>query len=145
MNAQDAIEYLAAAHSNTNGNPPIYGQIAEVIGQMKDYIGAQRSKIDKLEMIAETVSSDRDALAEAVKLAYRKHHMGDEDVGWNELSDRLRDALCNSMGDVGYQRWVAELEGRAAAEGSAAENGGAQSGPRSQSTKVSDRADGARS
>lgn len=45
-------------------------------------------------------------LLEAVKMAYRKHHMGDENVGWEELGDTLHNALCNAMGDEGYQRWI---------------------------------------
>ena len=46
-------------------------------------------------------------LLDAVKLAYRKHHLGDESIGWGELSECLLDALCNAMGDDGYQEWLA--------------------------------------
>ena len=46
-------------------------------------------------------------LLDAVKLAYRKHHLGDESIGWDELSECLLDALCNEMGDDGYQEWLA--------------------------------------
>lgn len=49
---------------------------------------------------------DSDLLA-VVKLAYRKHHLGSLDVGWEELSTRLCDALCNAMGDEEFQRWLA--------------------------------------
>lgn len=45
-------------------------------------------------------------LLEAVKLAYRKHHLGDDTIGWDELSDKLLDALCNAMGADGYLEWV---------------------------------------
>ena len=44
---------------------------------------------------------------EALKLAYRKHHLGDESIGWDELSECLLDALCNELGDDGYQEWLA--------------------------------------
>lgn len=47
-----------------------------------------------------------DELLEAVKLAYRKHHLGDDTIGWNELSDTLLNALCNAMGDEAYLEWV---------------------------------------
>jgi len=48
-------------------------------------------------------------LLEATKLAYRKHHLGDESVGWGELSEALCNALCNEMGDKGFQRWLRDL------------------------------------
>ena len=47
------------------------------------------------------------SLLDAVKLAYRKHHLGDESIGWDELSGCLLDALCNEMGDNGFQEWLA--------------------------------------
>lgn len=43
---------------------------------------------------------------EALKLAYRKHHLGDEAVGWNELGDKLLNALCELMTDKGFQEWM---------------------------------------
>lgn len=54
---------------------------------------------------------DSDFLS-ALKLAYRKHHLGDEEVGWNELSDRLCDALCNATGDTDFQKWLVEVSPR---------------------------------
>ncbi|QOX81046.1 hypothetical protein FY034_18900 (plasmid) [Trichlorobacter lovleyi] len=50
-------------------------------------------------------------LLEAVKLAYRKHHLDDDMVGWSELSDKLCNALCNAMGDAGFQIWL-EIQGK---------------------------------
>jgi hypothetical protein len=52
-------------------------------------------------------------LLEACKLAYRKHHLDDDRVGWVELSDALLDALCNDMGDEGFEMWLKRMkEGR---------------------------------
>lgn len=48
-------------------------------------------------------------LLAAVKLAYRKHHLGDDSIGWDELSEALLNALCNSMGDEGFQAWLKEV------------------------------------
>ena len=48
-------------------------------------------------------------LLTACKMAYRKHHLNDESIGWEELSEALLDALCNAMGDDGYQAWIASL------------------------------------
>jgi len=45
-------------------------------------------------------------LLSACKLAYRKHHLNDDSIGWDELSDCLLDALCNEMGDDGFQEWL---------------------------------------
>lgn len=47
---------------------------------------------------------------EALKLAYRKHHLGDDSIGWDELADCMLDALCNAMGDDGYQQWLASTK-----------------------------------
>lgn len=46
------------------------------------------------------------ALLEAVKLAYRKHHMNDDSIGFDELKDRLRYALCLELGEQVYLEWV---------------------------------------
>jgi hypothetical protein len=43
---------------------------------------------------------------EAVKATYRKHHLNDESIGWEELSTILLNTLCNVLGDVGYQEWM---------------------------------------
>jgi hypothetical protein len=45
-------------------------------------------------------------LLNAVQMAYRKHHLGDDSIGWEELSDVLLDALCEVMGDSGYIEWL---------------------------------------
>ena len=47
-------------------------------------------------------------ILEALKLAYRKHHIMDDSIGWEELSEKLRDALCEAMGDEEYQQWLEE-------------------------------------
>lgn len=49
-------------------------------------------------------------LLEACKAAYRKHHLNDDSIGWDELSDILLDALCNEMGDVGFQEWLRQVK-----------------------------------
>lgn len=45
-------------------------------------------------------------LVETLKLCYRKHHLGDESIGWEELSDRMQTALCNVMGDDEFCEWL---------------------------------------
>lgn len=48
-------------------------------------------------------------LLTACQMSYRKHHLNDESIGWDELGDCLLDALCNEMGDDGYQEWLSEV------------------------------------
>jgi NTP pyrophosphatase (non-canonical NTP hydrolase) len=45
-------------------------------------------------------------LLTACQLAYRKHHLGDESIGWEELGNALLDALCNEMGVDEYILWA---------------------------------------
>ena len=56
--------------------------------------------------VAHEVEQRNYQLLNAVQMAYRKHHLGDESIGWEELGNVLLDALCEAMGDDGYQRWV---------------------------------------
>jgi hypothetical protein len=45
-------------------------------------------------------------LVPALKKAYRKHVQNDDRIGWNELGDVLCDALCEGIGDKGFQEWL---------------------------------------
>jgi hypothetical protein len=54
--------------------------------------------------------TDRGILLEVVGLAYRKHHLGDMSISWEELSDKLLDALCNVMGDELFNKWLEEIK-----------------------------------
>ena len=47
-----------------------------------------------------------DQITEALKSAYKKHVLNDESIGWNELSDILCNALCEQIGDSGFQQWL---------------------------------------
>jgi hypothetical protein len=44
------------------------------------------------------VEKMRGSLLEACQMAYRKHVLDDDDVGWDELADVLAAALSNEMG-----------------------------------------------
>lgn len=69
----------------------------------------QELLLENARIVAE-IENERDALCELVKLVYRKHHLGDETIGWNELSDMLCDGLCNTMGDTIFQEWLQSLK-----------------------------------
>lgn len=53
---------------------------------------------------------EKNHLLDAVKIAYRKHHMGDNSVGWDELSTILHKALCLELGDGGFCEWAETIE-----------------------------------
>lgn len=50
-------------------------------------------------------------LLNACKLAYQKHHLNDDSVGWNELDEALRDALCEALGDEEFLSWANSISG----------------------------------
>lgn len=49
-------------------------------------------------------------LLEACKLAYRKHVLQDDAIGWEELGDDLNDGLVSTMGEDYYNKWMDGLE-----------------------------------
>lgn len=45
----------------------------------------------------------------ALQLTYRKHCLADDSIGWIELEDILRDALCEAMGDREFCLWLNDV------------------------------------
>ena len=45
-------------------------------------------------------------LLDAVKMAYKKHVLMDDSIGWDELVDCLYSALCNHLTDDGFVEWL---------------------------------------
>lgn len=43
------------------------------------------------------------------QMAYRKHALDDESIGWDELSDILKESICNAIGDEGFLLWMDHL------------------------------------
>lgn len=82
-----------------NNNQPGWTNIIETAPHTTLDIG---TKLYTIEQFTEA----RDSLLNACKIAYRKHHLHDDSIGWNELSEVLLDALCNSMGNDEYLKWV---------------------------------------
>lgn len=50
--------------------------------------------------------TNEERLLEMVQRTYRKHHLGDESIGWEELSLELCNVLCEVMGDKAFVKWV---------------------------------------
>ena len=51
----------------------------------------------------------RDLLLECCKRCWKKHVAGDESIGWDELSENLRETLCEVMGDEAFVSMVEEI------------------------------------
>lgn len=45
-------------------------------------------------------------LFRCVLMAYLKHHCGNDDIGWSELSDALQNEICNTIGDTAFCEWL---------------------------------------
>jgi len=69
---------------------------------------AQAEIAEKDQQVSE-LEKQTDYLLSIVKLAYRKHHLNDDSIGWNEFDDNLLEALCNTMGEDGYDKWIKEV------------------------------------
>ena len=52
------------------------------------------------------LEAENERLLSAAQFAYRKHHLDDPSIGWDELSDILYTALCESMGDNKFVKWL---------------------------------------
>ncbi len=59
--------------------------------------------------IANSLTDREKMLLEAVQMAYQKHHMGDDKIGWSELSTKLQNVLANIMGHKDYQIWIHKM------------------------------------
>ena len=44
-----------------------------------------------------------------VQLAYRKHVLDDDGIGWQELSETLQTTLAEALGDQAFQDWLATV------------------------------------
>ena len=49
-------------------------------------------------------------MLKVLQLAYRKHHLGDESIGWDELGNSLYDVLASEMGDEEFIEWLHEVK-----------------------------------
>jgi len=51
-----------------------------------------------------------ESLVDALKAVYRKHVMDDDSIGWDELSDIVKDALCDAIGDERFNEFLSEVK-----------------------------------
>ena len=52
------------------------------------------------------ISKGNAKLLTACKMAYKKHQLDDDSIGWDELGEVLCSVLCEVMGDKEFQEWV---------------------------------------
>lgn len=55
-------------------------------------------------------AADLNAALNALKIVYRKHHKGDESIGWQEMDEHVFGALLKILGTDGYLKWVKSLD-----------------------------------
>lgn len=83
---------------------------AELKQQLNEGIEITHDLSVKNDLLKEQIAT----LTAACQLAYRKHHLDDQTIGWDELSEELLNTLCNVMGDEGFLKWVNVLWGEEA-------------------------------
>jgi len=86
----------------------VLGIATEVTGSRRkptEYEKAYFDVIVDYELTKTQEAEKMDSLLEACKLAYRKHVLSDDDIGWDELDDKLLDTLCNVMGEKEFIKW----------------------------------------
>ena len=67
-----------------------------------------RAELEKIKQ--EMGRNTNQQVISALKLTYRKHCLADDSIGWIELEDILRDALCEAIGDKAFQDFLGEVE-----------------------------------
>jgi len=52
------------------------------------------------------LNKNRQRLLHACLCAYAKHTLDSEDIGWDELSNTLTSAICETIGDDNFEQWL---------------------------------------
>jgi hypothetical protein len=104
------------------GNPvaenELAGLLAELAAERAEYEAYRETSVveadylrAELEKIKQEIGTNtRQQVINALKLTYRKHCLADDSIGWIELEDILRDALCEAIGDKAFQDFLGEVE-----------------------------------
>jgi hypothetical protein len=101
-NKLETIRFRRADRSGRNQKPE------RDTAQLERWANIEAAGAAKIRQLVGLVEVLRQA-EEALKLAYRFHHLQDPEVGSNELSDALCAALCQVVGDKGFQEWSEEV------------------------------------
>lgn len=85
------------------------GEFIEV-GENKIMCGTCNDAKVKIINHVSKLEADMEGMLKTLQYAYRKHCMGDESIGWNELDGMLLDTLCNAMGSEKQIEWAAGIK-----------------------------------
>lgn len=96
MDMESPFEWSSAEEYERGKSRQDEAEVKDIIISLQHEIARDESAISRL--------------LSAVKLAYRKHHLDDPSIGWDELSDKLMTALCETMGDQEFQKWLAKVK-----------------------------------
>jgi len=92
---QEKVETIEESHA---------WEISPAMAQAK--IDELNKEVDRLKATLAEREKEVERLLVSLQMAYRKHHLNDDSIGWEELSTSLLNTLCNVMGDEGYQEWL---------------------------------------
>lgn len=107
---EQALQKIIEVTSRERNRPKF--TLVELMVALTEIEGIATTTLATLRPLLGGAATDNSGeLLEAVKLAYRKHHLNDPNVGWEELTDKLRDALCNALDDEGFSKWIDEQIG----------------------------------
>jgi hypothetical protein len=105
----DTLDLMKDEFERIQRAPGVSAEVIQLcnraVADIEQHVPIIKQRDEALKKVRE-LSRDKDALVEACKLAYRKHHMDDDSIGWRELSTILHDALCNAIGVGEYGRFV---------------------------------------
>ncbi|HZV46892.1 MAG TPA: hypothetical protein VFG06_06070 [Thermodesulfovibrionales bacterium] len=68
--------------------------------------GIEEDAQDMADELNDAYEAGTGDLLNTIQLTYRKHCLGDDTIGWHELSTALLNTLCNVMGDKAFNEWV---------------------------------------
>lgn len=91
---------------NENDAPNDFNTPDFVARAMLDDLRTLRAQLAAAQARIAELEAGQAQLEGVVRLAYRKHHLEDDSIGWDELSDALKDALCEVWGDELYLTWL---------------------------------------
>jgi hypothetical protein len=74
------------------------------MSRRKDPVSANQDEM--LRPILNTQKPLYERMVHVLQMAYRKHHLEDPCVGWDELDEELETLLCEMMGDRPFQEWL---------------------------------------
>jgi hypothetical protein len=104
--------YLSINHcQNKNVTISIRERGNDALGNTASVVLTEDEFQDVLNQLKRNINrKNNNVLLIAVKACYLKHHLNSDAFGWDEISEILQNALCNELGDKGYQDWLSSVK-----------------------------------